>query len=100
MGVCEDDNLAKSASVSHRCHEARRRRSDRGRTRDVYPEKLAERAYLQLGYRCSATSCSQLAAVTPSGHLRGAAKEPVRLIVVSDRMPLLSSPIQTLMPTS
>ena len=38
--------------------------------------------------------------MTPSGHLRGAAKEPVRLIVVSDWMPLLSSPIQTRMPAS
>ena len=57
-------------------------------------------AYLLSGYRRSATSCSQLAAVTPSGHLRGAEKLAVRLIVVSDWMPLLWSPIQTRMPAS
>ena len=43
----------------------------------------ASLAYLLSGYRRSTTSCSQLAAMTPCGHLR-AAKVPVRLIVVSD----------------
>src|SRR5258708_33498689 len=55
-------------------------------------------AYLLSGYRRSAVSCSQLAAVIPSGHLRRAAA--VRLIVASAWMPLASSPIQTLMPAS
>src|SRR5260370_5236771 len=59
---------------------------------------LCSLAYLLSGYRRSAVSCSQLAALNASGHLRRAAA--VRLIVVSAWMPLSSSPIQTLMPAS
>src|SRR3984893_16377414 len=63
-----------------------------------YAFRVDSWAYLLSRYRRSAVLCSQLAAVSPSGHLRRAAC--VRLIVVSAWMPLASSPIQILMPAS